>query len=68
MRNIELWANVAPRFPKKHHLGPQNGSGSLGPEKNAKNSKLCYNYGNWKTKRDSYGGPSGIGGWPPTST
>jgi len=21
------------RFPKKHRLGPQNGSGSLGPEK-----------------------------------
>ena len=21
------------RFPKKHHLGPQNSSGSLGPEK-----------------------------------
>ena len=24
---------VGSRFPKKHCLGPQNGSGSLGPEK-----------------------------------
>jgi len=31
------------RFPKKRRLGPQNGSGSLGPEKTAKNSKLRYN-------------------------
>ena len=25
--------HVAPGFPKKHRLGPQNGSGSSGPEK-----------------------------------
>jgi hypothetical protein len=25
--------HVAPRFPKKRRLRPQNGSGSLGPEK-----------------------------------
>ena len=25
--------HVAPRFPKKSRLRPQNGSGSLGPEK-----------------------------------
>jgi hypothetical protein len=25
--------HVAPRFPKKHRLRPQNGSGSSGPEK-----------------------------------
>jgi len=25
--------SLAGRFPKKHRLGPQNGSGSLGPEK-----------------------------------
>ena len=27
-------------YPKKHRLGPQNGFGSSGPEKTAKNSKL----------------------------
>ena len=27
------WTRVAPSFPKKRHLLPQNGSGSLGPEK-----------------------------------
>ena len=27
------WTRVAPGFPKKRRLGPQNGSGSLGPEK-----------------------------------
>ena len=25
--------HVAPRFPKKHRLGPQNGFGSLGSKK-----------------------------------
>ena len=25
--------NIGGRFPKKHRLGPQNSSGSLGPEK-----------------------------------
>jgi hypothetical protein len=30
-------------YPKKHRLGPQNGPGSSGPEKTAKNSKLCEN-------------------------
>ena len=33
MGNIAPWAHVALRFPKKRCLGPQNGSGSLGPEK-----------------------------------
>jgi hypothetical protein len=28
---------------KKHRLGPQNGPESSGPEKTAKNSKLCEN-------------------------
>ena len=28
---------------KKHRLGPQNGPGNSGPEKTAKNSKLCKN-------------------------
>jgi hypothetical protein len=46
---------------KKHRLGPQNGPGSSGPEKTAKNSKLpklpeiCFE-------------PFGKGGWPPIST
>ena len=32
-RNISPWTHVAPGFPKKRRLGPQNGSGSSGPEK-----------------------------------
>ena len=31
--NISPWTHVTPKFPKKHHLGPQNGSGTSGPEK-----------------------------------
>jgi hypothetical protein len=31
---------VTATYPKKHRLGPQNGPGSSGPEKTAKNSKL----------------------------
>jgi hypothetical protein len=34
---------VAATYPKKCRLGPQNGSRSSGPEKTAKNSKLCEN-------------------------
>ena len=33
MINIGPQTHVALRFPKKHRLGPQNGSKSLGPEK-----------------------------------
>ena len=33
MRNISWWTHVAPGFPKKCRLGPQNSSGSSGPEK-----------------------------------
>jgi len=33
--------SLAVDFHKKHRLGPQNDSGSLGLEKNSKNSKLC---------------------------
>ena len=50
-------------MPKKHHLGPQNGSGSSGPEKLPKIVNLLT-----ITERDSGVGPSGIGRWPPTST
>ena len=32
-KNINPWTHVASRFPKKRRLGPQNGSGSSGPEK-----------------------------------
>ena len=33
MRNIGPWAHVSLCFPRKRRLGPQNGSGSSGPEK-----------------------------------
>ena len=33
MRTIGLWTHVAPGFPKKCRLGPQNGSKSSGPKK-----------------------------------
>ena len=32
-RTINPWAHVAPSFPKKRGLGPQNGFGSSGPKK-----------------------------------
>jgi hypothetical protein len=48
-------------YPKKHRLGPQNGPGSSGPEKTAKNSKLP------KLPETCFG-PVGKGGWPPIST
>ena len=32
MSKIGPWTHVALRFPKKHRLGPQNGSGSSGPK------------------------------------
>jgi hypothetical protein len=48
-------------YPKKHHLGPQNGPGSSGPKKTAKNSKLP------KLPETCFG-PVGEGGWPPIST
>ena len=31
--NISPWMHVAPIFPKKNRLGPQNGFGSSGPKK-----------------------------------
>ena len=37
-----------PRIAKKRHLGPQNGPGSLGPEKTVKTAKLenkCFESG-----------------------
>jgi hypothetical protein len=50
--------HVAPRFLKKHRLGPQNGPSKL---KTAKNSKLP------KLPETCFG-PVGEGGWPPIST
>jgi hypothetical protein len=53
--------HVAPRFLKKHHLGPQNGSGSSRPEKLLK----IVNYQNCqKIVLEKVG----EGGWPPIST
>ena len=57
--------HVAPFFPKKRRLRPQNGSESLGPEKLLK----VVNYAETeKNERSNGGGPSGIVGWPPIST
>jgi hypothetical protein len=61
VRNIKGKFHVAPRFPKKRRLGPQNGPGSLGPKKTAKNSKLP------KLPENCFE-PVGKGGWPPIST
>jgi len=55
-------------FPKKCRLGPQNGSGSLGPEKLLKIVSCATIKETENAERDSCGGPNGIGGWPPTST
>ena len=67
-RNIDPSTHVAPRFPKKHHLGAQSGSRSSGPKKLLK-IVSCATIKETKTaERDSCGGPNGIGGWPPTST
>ena len=52
-------------MPKKCRLGPQNGSGSSGPEKLLKIVSCAETK---KTKRDNGGAPSGIGRWPPIST
>jgi hypothetical protein len=53
--------HVAPHFPKKHHLGPQNGSESFKTQKIAKNSKL-------PKLSENYFEPVGKGGWQPIST
>jgi hypothetical protein len=59
--NIKGTSMLSPHFPKKHRLGPQNGSGSFRTRKTAKNSKLpklpenCFEL-------------VGKGGWPLIST
>ena len=57
-------------FPKKHHLGSQNDSGSSRPKKIPKIKTIeIENYAKIrKLKGNNVGGPSGIGGWPPIST
>jgi len=59
---------LAPIFPKKHLLGPQNGSGDSRPGKLPKTINYATIKETKKTERDTGGGPGGIGGWPPTST
>jgi len=63
---IFIKKSVGGRFPKKRRLGPQNGSGSLGPGKLLKIVNCAIIKETEKTERDSCGGPDGIGGWPPT--
>ena len=55
-------------MPKKCRLGPQNGSGSSGPEKLLKVVKCAIIKETEKTERNNGGATSGIGGWPPIST
>ena len=50
---------LLPVFPKKRRLGPQNGSGSSGPEKLVKIISCDETEKNEKTNG---GGPNGIGG------
>jgi hypothetical protein len=56
--------DVAPRFPKKCRLGPQNGSGSFRTRKTAKNSELP------KLPENCFEPVGNVGGhrYPPRST
>ncbi|MCY6525013.1 hypothetical protein, partial [Actinobacillus pleuropneumoniae] len=47
-------------FPKKRRLGPQNGSGSLGPEKLLKIVNCAIIKETEKLKETVVGGPNGI--------
>ena len=58
-------APCCPWIPKKRRLGPQNGSGSLGPEKLLKIVSCATIKETENAERDNCGGPNGIGGWPP---
>ena len=55
-------------FPKKHRLGPQNGFGSLGPEKLLKIVNCAIIKETENVERNNGGGPGGLGRWPPIST
>ena len=59
--------HVAPYFPKKLCLGPQNNSGSLGPEKLLKIVNCAIIKENEKNERNNGGVPIGIEGFPPIS-
>jgi hypothetical protein len=67
IEEIHFWGNiqknfhVAPHFPKKRCLWPQNGSGSFRTRKTAKNSKIP------KLSENCFE-PVGKGRWPPIST
>ena len=56
------------RFPKKRRLGPQNGSGSSGPEKLLKIVSCATIKETENAEKDNGGGPGGLGRWPPIST
>jgi len=56
------------RLPKKRRLGPQNGSGSLGPEKLLKIVNCAIIKETINVERNNGGGPSELGRWPPIST
>ena len=54
-------------FPKKRHLGPQNGFESSRPEKLPKTVNCVTIKETGKNQQNNGEGPSGIGGWPPIS-
>ena len=66
--NIGPKTHVAPRFPKKRHLGPQNSSGSSGPEKLLKIVSCATIKETENVERNNGVGLSGHGRWPPMST
>jgi len=55
-------------FPKKRHLGPQNGSISLGPKKLLKIVNCAIIKETENAERENGGGLGGLGRWPPIST
>ena len=57
-----------PKFPKKCPLGPQNSSGSSGPEKLLKIVSCATIKETENAKRHNGGGPGGLGRSPPIST
>jgi len=55
------WTNVAPKFPKKRRLRPQNGSGSSGPEKLLKIVSCATIKETENAEKNNGGGPGGLG-------
>ena len=75
IRALPLWegqhwsmTHVTRRFPRKHRLGPQNGSRSLEPEKLLKIVSCATIKETENAERNNGGGPGGLGRWPPIST